>query len=115
MQFNFVMGVPGAIPATVPNLCHMVATIPMDATWTVTGIGRHGYAMAAAAIAMGGNVRVGMEDGLYLENGVLASSNGALVAKVADLARLLGREVANPVEARAILGLAPAKNRKVEM
>ena len=65
--------------------------------------------MAAAAIAMGGNVRVGFEDNLYLSRGVLAPSNGALVEKVVRLANELGRPVANSEEARQILGLAPRK------
>ena len=61
--------------------------------------------MAAAGIAMGGNVRVGFEDNLYLSRGVLAKSNGELVAKVVRLAKELGREIATPAEAREILGL----------
>ena len=61
--------------------------------------------MAAAAIAMGGNVRVGFEDNLYLEKGRLAKSNGELVEKVVRIARELGREIATPDEAREILGL----------
>ena len=105
MQFNFVLGVGGCTPATVPNLCYLVSQIPAGSTWTVTGIGRHAFTMAAAAIAMGGNVRVGFEDNLYLSKGVLAKSNGELVKKVADLAALLGRPVATPAEACGILGL----------
>ena len=65
--------------------------------------------MAAAAIAMGGNVRVGFEDNLYLSKGVLAKSNGELVEKVVRIARELGREIATPAEAREILGLAPRR------
>ena len=61
--------------------------------------------MAAAAIAMGGNVRVGFEDELTLSRGVLAKSNGELVARVVELAKLLGREIATPDEARRILSL----------
>jgi Uncharacterized conserved protein len=109
MQFNFVLGVPGCTPATVPNLCWLVNNIPAGSTWTVTGIGRHAFPMAAAAIAMGGNVRVGFEDNLYLEKGVLAKSNGELVAKVVRIANELGRPVATSEEARAILGLKPRK------
>lgn len=105
MQFNFVLGVPGCTPATVDNLCWLVRNIPSDATWTVTGIGRHAFPMAAAAIAMGGNVRVGFEDNLYLAKGVLAKSNGELVAKVVRLAKELGREIATSDEAREILSL----------
>lgn len=111
LQFNFVLGVPGCTTATVPNLCWLVNAIPAGSTWTATGIGRHAFTLAAAAIVMGGNVRVGFEDNLYLERGVLAKSNGELVAKVVRIAKELGREIATPEEARRILGL-PAKNNK---
>lgn len=107
MQFNFVLGVPGCTPATVPNLCFLVNMLPAGSTWTATGIGRNAFTLAAAAIAMGGNVRVGFEDNLNLERGVPAKSNGELVAKVARIARELGREIATPDEARRILGLKP--------
>ncbi|MCI6801468.1 MAG: 3-keto-5-aminohexanoate cleavage protein [Bacteroidales bacterium] len=105
MQFNFVLGVPGCTSATVSNLAWMVNQIPAGSTWTVTGVGRSAFPMAAAAIAMGGNVRVGFEDNIYLSKGVKASSNGELVAKVVRIAKELGREIATSDEARAILGL----------
>jgi 3-keto-5-aminohexanoate cleavage enzyme len=105
MQFNFVLGVPGCTPATVDNLCWLVKNIPAGSTWTATGIGRYAFTLAAPAIAMGGNVRVGFEDNLYLERGVLAKSNGELVDKVVRMAKLLGREVATSDEAREILSL----------
>lgn len=105
MQFNFVLGVPGCTPATVQNLAWMVSQIPAGSTWTATGIGRHAFTLAAAAIVMGGNVRVGFEDNLNLSRGVPAKSNGELVAKVVRLAKELGREVATSAEARQILGL----------
>ena len=65
--------------------------------------------MAQIAMAMGGHVRVGFEDNLYLEKGVLAKSNGELVAKVVDMAKLIGREIATPAEARVIMGLSQTK------
>ena len=105
MQFNFVLGVPGCTPATVDNLCWLVKNIPAGSTWTSTGIGRHAFTLAAPTIVMGGNVRVGFEDNLYLEKGVLAKSNGELVDKVVRMAKLLGSEVATSDEARVILGL----------
>ena len=105
MQFNFVLGVPGCTPATVDNLCWLVKNIPAGSTWTSTGIGRHAFTLAAPTIVMGGNVRVGFEDNLYLERGVLAKSNGELVDKVVRMAKLLGRSVATSDEAREILGL----------
>ncbi len=105
MQFNFVLGVPGCTPATVDNLCWLVKNIPAGSTWTATGIGRNAFTLAAPTIVMGGNVRVGFEDNLYIERGVLAKSNGELVDKVVRMAKLLGREVANSDEARVILSL----------
>jgi 3-keto-5-aminohexanoate cleavage enzyme len=109
MQFNFVLGVPGCTPATVDNLCWLVKNIPAGSTWTATGIGRYAFQLAAPAIVMGGNVRVGFEDNLYLERGVLAKSNGELVDKVVRMAKLLGRQVATSDEAREILSLKPRK------
>ena len=109
MQFNFVLGVPGCTPATVDNLCWLGKNIPAGSTWTATGIGRYAFQLAAPAIVMGGNVRVGFEDNLYLSKGVLAQSNGELVAKVVRLANELGRPIATSDEAREILGLKPRK------
>ena len=68
MQFNFVLGVAGCTPATAGNLDWLVRSIPAGSTWTATGIGRAAFELAAPAIAMGGNVRVGFEDNLYLSN-----------------------------------------------
>jgi 3-keto-5-aminohexanoate cleavage enzyme len=107
MQFNFVLGVNGCTPATVENLWFLVNKIPAGSTWTVTGVGRSAWTMAAAGIAMGGNVRVGFEDNVYLGKGQKAASNGELVAKVVRLAKELGREIATPAEAREILSLKP--------
>ncbi|MGN0800839.1 MAG: 3-keto-5-aminohexanoate cleavage protein [Christensenellales bacterium] len=105
MQFNFVLGVPGCTPATVKNLCWLVDAIPAGSTWTATGVGRSAFQLAAPTIVMGGNVRVGFEDNIYLSRGVLARSNGELVEKVVRLSHELGREIASPAEARAILSL----------
>ena len=109
MQFNFVLGVHGCTPASVENLAFFASKIPADATWTVSGVGRAAWTMAAAAIAMGGNVRVGFEDNIYLGKGQKAASNGELVAKVVRIAKELGREIATPAEAREILSLKPLK------
>lgn len=105
MQFNFVLGVPGCTPATAKNLTWLVDEIPAGSTWTSTGVGRFAFTLAAPTIVMGGNVRVGFEDNLYLSKGVLAKSNGELVEKVVRLAGELGREIASPAEAREILSL----------
>lgn len=105
MQFNFVLGVLGCTPATIGNLNWLVSNIPAGSTWTSTGIGRAAFQLAAPTIMMGGNVRVGFEDNLYLEKGVLAKSNGELVDKVVRMAKELGRPIATSDEAREILGL----------
>ena len=99
-------GVSGCTPATVGNLDYLVKQIPAGSTWTVTGVGRGAWPMVAAGIVMGGNVRVGFEDNIYLEKGHKAASNGELVEKVVRLAKELGREIATPDEARKILSLA---------
>ena len=107
IHWDFVLGV--QMTATVRDLAFMVDSIPEGSTWTATGIGRNTWTIAAATIAMGGHVRVGFEDTVYLEKGVLAKSNGELVEKVVQLAKIMGREIATPAEAREILGLAPLK------
>ncbi|MDI9484828.1 MAG: 3-keto-5-aminohexanoate cleavage protein [Bacillota bacterium] len=109
LHFNFVLGVPGAMSGSVRNLCFLVDSIPKDATWTVSGIGRHETPLAMAAIAMGGHVRVGFEDNIYFYKGQLAKGNAELTARIARLAKELGREVATPDEAREILGLPARK------
>ncbi len=103
LHFDFVLGVPGACPADVRNLIRMVDSIPSNATWTVSGIGKHEFEMAAQAIAMGGNVRVGLEDNIYLSKGVLAKSNADLVEKVVRISKEIGREIATPRETRKLL------------
>ena len=107
MHFNFVMGVTGGISASVRDVVYMQGSIPAGSTFTVSGIGRSQFQMATTAILLGGHVRVGFEDNTYLSKGVLATSNGELVAKAVRIAKELGREIATPDEARAILGLKP--------
>ncbi|MDD4832548.1 MAG: 3-keto-5-aminohexanoate cleavage protein [Clostridia bacterium] len=105
MHFNFVMGVNGGISATPRDLVFMQGSIPSGSTYTVSGVGRAQFQMAATSIVMGGHVRVGFEDNVYLSKGVVAKSNAELVAKTVEIAKLLGREIATPDEARQILGL----------
>ena len=107
LHFDFVLGV--QMTATIRDLAFMVDSIPAGSTWTATGLGRNAWSIAAATIAMGGHVRVGFEDNLYLEKGVLAKSNGEMVEKAVKLAKRLGREIATPAEAREILSLPPLK------
>lgn len=104
-HFSFVMGVNGGIGGSLRDFLFMRNSLPSDATYSVAGIGRHEFSLATAAIIDGGHVRVGFEDNIYLERGVLAKSNGELVEKVVRLAGELGRDIATPAEAREILGL----------
>ena len=104
LHVQFVLGVQGAAQATVENLVHLRNKLPADATWSALGVGARHMPMLYAAIAMGGNVRVGLEDNLYYSRGQLATNEG-LVARAARVIREFGNEVATPDEARAILGL----------
>lgn len=105
MHFNFVMGVNGGITATPRDLVFMEGSIPAGSTFTVSGIGRSEFQMAAMAIIMGGHVRVGFEDNVYIEKGIPANSNAELVERVVRIAKELGRPIATPKETREILGL----------
>ncbi len=104
---DFVLGVPGGLDASVDNLVDCVRSLPPDCTWSVAGIGRMQLTLAAVAVAMGGHVRVGLEDNLYYSKGRLAR-NEELVARVARIAAELGRPVAIPDEARKLLKLRTA-------
>jgi len=105
LYFQFVMGILGQIPATVDHLIHMVRSIPQGSPWSVCAVGLDEFKMATMAILMGGHVRVGFEDNIYLSKGVKAKSNAEFVEKIVRLARELDREVASPEEARRILHL----------
>jgi 3-keto-5-aminohexanoate cleavage enzyme len=105
-HFQLVMGVDGGIPATPGNLLHMQSQLPMNATYVVAGMSRMQLPMTTMAVLMGGHVRVGLEDNLFLKKGVLAR-NEELVARARHLADDLQREVASPDEARKIMGLPP--------
>jgi 3-keto-5-aminohexanoate cleavage enzyme len=104
---DFVLGVPGALDASVRNLVNLVDALPAGCTWSVAGIGRDQLPLATVAIAMGGHVRVGLEDNIYYSKGRLAR-NDELVARVVRIAGELGRPVASPGEARELLGLGEA-------
>lgn len=105
LHFDLVLGVPGACPGTPEDLMYMVSLLPEGSTWTVAGIGRSELPLAAMAIVLGGHVRVGFEDNVFYSKGRLAKSNAELVERIVRIAKELGREVATPDEARAILKL----------
>ena len=103
--FQLCMGVKGGIAATPENLLFMKSKLPSNARWSVLGIGRTQLHMITLGMLLGGNVRVGMEDNVYLRKGVLAESNAQMVELAVNLASLLQREIATPDEARKMLGI----------
>ncbi|WP_373049335.1 3-keto-5-aminohexanoate cleavage protein [Vulgatibacter sp.] len=107
-HFDFVLGVPGALAARRSAIEFLRSQLPEGSTFTVAGVGRHQLPMAELAIELGGNVRVGLEDNVYVSKGVLAKGSFELVERVVDLARAKDRQVATPDQARQILRL-PAR------
>ncbi|MFA5079872.1 MAG: 3-keto-5-aminohexanoate cleavage protein [Dehalococcoidia bacterium] len=110
VHIQFVTGTLGGVPSTVNSLVTLVnatreAIGEGNFTWSAIGAGRFQMPICTVAIAMGGHVRVGMEDNLYLSKGVLAKSNAELVQKIVRIMRELGHEPASPAEARTMLGL----------
>jgi uncharacterized protein (DUF849 family) len=113
LLFQIVMGVRYGFASTPATLAYAVSLLPPGSQWAAFGIGRMEFPMVAQAWLLGGHVRVGMEDNIYLERGKLTPSNAALCEKAVRIVRDLGGEIATPAEARAILGLrAPADARK---
>lgn len=104
-QFSLIMGVLGGMPPTADNLAHQVRLLPPNSDWEVIGISNDQWRMVATAIALGGNVRVGLEDNFYVSADVMATSNGELVEKAARMVRDQGRGVATVEECRERLGL----------
>ena len=111
VQYSLILGVLGGAPADPRTLEHMASLLPESSTWEVIGISRDQWMLVSAAVALGGNVRVGLEDNFYLPDGQMASSNGDLVETAATIARLSGRSVAEPAEARRMLGLSADPDR----
>jgi 3-keto-5-aminohexanoate cleavage enzyme len=104
-QYSLILGVLGGIPPTVPNLVRMVELLPAASDWEVIGISLDQWRLVATAIALGGNIRVGLEDNFYVSPGIMAKSNGELVEKAARMVRDQGREPATVEECRARLKL----------
>ncbi len=103
-MFQICLGIPWGAEQTVDSMKVMKDELPTNASWASFGIGRMQMPMAAAAVAMGGNVRVGLEDNLYLEKGVLAS-NDQLVTRVIEIIQRMGSRVLSPKETRDKLKL----------
>ncbi len=110
LHADFVMGVVGGVPATARNLAAMadnLADVGASHHWGVIGIGRDQWMLAAAALTLGGSVRVGLEDNFYLPGGEMARSNGELIAQARRMTEEVGRRAATVQEARNLLGIAP--------
>ncbi len=102
-HFSFIMGVLGGIPASARHLAFQADQVPAGSRWKVIGISREQWPLAMAALSLGGDVRVGLEDNFYLPSGEMATSNGALVGAAADLVRLSGRTVASLDDTKRVL------------
>src|SRR2546426_12079192 len=100
------MGVIGGIPPTARNLAAMVDNIPEPAHWGVIGISRDQWMLVSAALTLGGSIRVGLEDNLYLPDGTMARSNGELISKARQMTEDTGRRAATVEEARAMLAIS---------
>jgi len=105
LHFQFVLGVPGGMTATVENLVFLKSLIPVDSTWGALGVGQGHLPVMYTTLALGGHVRVGMEDNIYYSKGVLAESNAAFVERTKRIVSEINKEIATPDEARKILGL----------
>jgi len=105
LHYSFVLGVIGAMTGEERDFIFLKDSIPQDATYSVAGIGRYEFSLAELSIKHGGHVRVGLEDNIYIEKGVLAKSNRELVEKVCEIAEKYNREIATPNETRNILGM----------
>jgi uncharacterized protein (DUF849 family) len=108
LHVDFVMGIVGGVPPTARNLAAMADNLPEGRHhWGVIGISRDQWTLVAAALTLGGSIRVGLEDNLYLPNGDMARSNGELIAKARQMTEDAGRRPATVEEARAVLGVKP--------
>jgi 3-keto-5-aminohexanoate cleavage enzyme len=105
LQFSFVMGVRGGMPGDPALLPSLVSMLPEGAAWQAIGIGRTQLPLSFAALALGGNLRVGYEDNVYFRKGELAQSNAQFVRRAVELVHSAGREVATPAYVRERLGV----------
>ena len=103
---NLLLGSLGTLSATPANLARMVGALPNGTTWAAAGIGRFQFPMNALAIAMGGHVRVGLEDNIWYDNErTRLATNAELITRLVRIAQACGREIATPDEARTMIGL----------
>ncbi len=102
---DFVLGVPGGMTGDIGNLMFLMDRAPGSQTWSAAGVGRYQLPLAIHAVALGGHVRIGIEDNIYYRKGEPAASNAMLIDRIVRIANELDRPVANPEQAREILGL----------
>ena len=105
LHFQFVLGTPWGAPATPKSFLHLYEHMPDNSTWSMIGIGKGHLPMSMMALAMGGHIRVGLEDNIYYSQGVLAETNAQFVDRIVRISREYGREIATPAEARDILSI----------
>ncbi len=105
LHFQFVLGVLGALQSTIDNLFYLYNSIPKNASWSLCAVGLDIFKLAPTVIALGGHVRVGLEDCIFISEGVMAESNAQMAEKVVRMAKEMGREIASPQEARKIFHL----------
>lgn len=101
LQFNLVLGVKGSLPATAKNLFFLVESLPPNSVWSVSVVGSQHVNLSVMAMALGGHVRVGVEDNVYYSKGQLAT-NSALVERIVNIAKAMGRDIATPEDVKRI-------------
>ena len=104
-HFQFIMGAPGGMAATIENLTFIHSQLPNGSTWSASGLSKAHIPIMLATLALGGNVRVGLEDNLYYAHDILAKSNAQLVERAAQIIHAAGYDVATPEDARNMLNL----------
>jgi uncharacterized protein (DUF849 family) len=103
---NLLLGSLGTVPAHPKHIAGLIETLPADTIWAATGIGRFAFEMQRHAISMGGSIRVGLEDCIYMDaEKTELATNEKLVRRAIDVAETVGRKISSPVETRALLGL----------
>lgn len=105
-MMHLVLGVIGGAPASVETISLFAGLVPPETPWMVTAIGRHNFPMMAVALALGGHIRTGLEDVVYVAPGEYAESNAQLVTRARSLCEAIGRPLATPAQTREILGIS---------
>jgi 3-keto-5-aminohexanoate cleavage enzyme len=104
-MMHLVLGVIGGAPPSLETIALFAGLVPAGVPWMVTAVGRHNFPMMAVTLALGGHIRTGLEDVVYVAPGAYATCNAELVARAKTLCEAVGRPVATPAEARQILGI----------